>query len=167
VGLYSGEAYPDEQCPNYGARETNSHLMQCPDKNRTRLLINNVKELEKWMETDNKTDLELIYWIPKSKYILMRNNKQFSQLGHMLQKMRTLTESQDKIGWRKFMEGYISMHFYSIKRFHLLLSSNYLNGADWIRQFINKILQLTHLQWIYKNISLHDKHQGYLPNKQI
>jgi hypothetical protein len=27
VGLYSGEPYPDERCPNCGARETNAHLM--------------------------------------------------------------------------------------------------------------------------------------------
>jgi hypothetical protein len=52
VGLYSGEAYPDERCPNCGARETNVHLMQCPDKDGTCLLIENEEELVKWMETD-------------------------------------------------------------------------------------------------------------------
>jgi hypothetical protein len=97
VGLYSGDKYLDECCPNCGARETDFHLMRCPDKDRTRLLIDTVKELEKWMETDGKTDPELIYWIPK--YLLMRNNKPFSQLGYMSEKMRSLTKSQDKIGW--------------------------------------------------------------------
>jgi hypothetical protein len=128
VGLYSGEAYPDEWHPNCRAQETNAHLMRCPDEDRTCLLINNVEELEKWMETDNKTDSELIYWIPK--YILMRNSKQFAKLGHTFQKMHALAESQDKIGWRNFLEGYISMHFYSIQCFHLSLSGKYLNGAD-------------------------------------
>ena len=46
------------------------------------------------------------------------------------------------------------------------MSSSYLNGSDWTKQFISKLLQLTHLQWIYSNISLHDKQQGYLRNKQ-
>ncbi len=32
--------------------------------------------------------------------------------------------------------------------------------------FISKILQITHSQWIYQNISLHDKKHGYLRNKQ-
>ncbi len=27
VGLYSGKMYPDERCPNCGARETDAHLM--------------------------------------------------------------------------------------------------------------------------------------------
>ncbi len=47
------------------------------------------------------------------------------------------------------------------------MSSSYLNGSDWTKQFIAKILQITHLQWIYQNISLHDKRQGYLWNKQL
>jgi hypothetical protein len=147
VGLYAGEMYPDKQCPICSARETDAHLMRCPDENRTHLLINNVKELEKWMETDSRTDPELIYWIPK--YILMRNNKPFPQLGYMSKQMRVLAESQDKLEWRFFREGYISSHFYIIQHFHLSISISYLNGSDWTKQFILKILQLNHSQWIY------------------
>ncbi len=160
MGLYSGDPFPDKRCPNCGARETASHLMRCPDRDRMRLLIETMEELEKWMEMDDKTDPELIYWIPK--YILMRDDKPFSQLGYMSDKMRSLAESQDKIGWRHFTEGYISIHFYNIQHFHLSMSGRYLNGSDWTKQFISKFLQLTHSQWIYQNISLHDKKQGYL-----
>jgi hypothetical protein len=142
-----------------------AHLMRYPDDDRTCLLINNVEELEKWMETDGRTDPELIYWIPK--YILMQNDKKISFLGYMSQKMRTLAESKDKIGWRSFTEGYISTHFYNIHRFHLSMSSSYLNSVDWTKEFISKILQHTHLQWIYRNISLHNRRQGYLCNKQL
>ncbi len=96
----------------------------------------------------------------------MQNDKQFTQLGYISKKMRALADSQDKIGLGHFTEGYISTHFYNIQRLHLLMSSNYLNGADWTKQFISKILQLTHSQWVYRNISLHDKRHGYLWNKQ-
>jgi hypothetical protein len=117
------------------------------------------------METDGKTDLEVIYWV--TKYLLMCNDKPFSQLGFMSEKMRALAESQDKIGWRNFTEGCISIHFYNIQHFHLLMSISYLNGLDWTKQFISTILQITHSQWIYQNISLHDKRQGYLRNKRL
>ncbi len=138
--------YPDKRCLSCGVRETDIHLMRCPDKDRTCLLIKNVEELEKWMETDGRTDPELIYWIPK--YTLMQNNKPFSQLGYMSNKMRTLAESQDKIGWRNFMEEYTSSHFYNIQRFHLSMSGSFLNSSDWTKKIITKILQLTHLQRI-------------------
>ena len=136
--------YPDKRCPNCDARETDTHQMRCLDKDRTRSLIKNVVELEKWMEIDGRTDPELIYWIPK--YILMQNNKPFSQLGYMSNKMRTLAESQDKIGWRNFMEVYISSHFYNIQWFHLSMSISFLNCSNWTKRFIAKILQFTHLQ---------------------
>jgi hypothetical protein len=97
----------------------------------------------------------------------MQNNKPFSQLGYMSNRMCALAENQDKIGWRNFTEGYISSHFYNIQQFHLLMSYNFLNGSDWTKQFISKIFQITHLQWIYRNISLHDRWQGYLRNKQL
>jgi hypothetical protein len=102
--------------------------MRCLYEDRTRLLINNVKKLEKWMETDGRTDPELIYWIPN--YILMRKDKPFPHLGYTSKQMSALAESQDKIRWRNFMEGYISSHFYNIQRFHLSISSSYLNGSN-------------------------------------
>ena len=46
------------------------------------------------------------------------------------------------------------------------MSSSYLNGEDWTKQFISKILQITHAQWIFRNIALNDKTQGYLRNKK-
>jgi hypothetical protein len=99
---------------------------------------------EKWIETDGKTDPEIIYWVPK--YLLMHDDKPFSQLGYMSEKMHVLAESQDKIGWQNFMEGYISTQFYNIQCSHLSMSSNYLKGLDWTKHFISKILQITHSQ---------------------
>jgi hypothetical protein len=73
-----------------------AHLMLRPDEDRTRLLIENVDELSKWLDTESRTDPELAYWIPK--YILMRGNKPFSSLGYMSSKLKALTKSQDQIG---------------------------------------------------------------------
>jgi hypothetical protein len=70
-------------------------------------------------------------------------------MGFMSPQSKVLAKSQDLIGWRDFTEGYISTHFYAIQSFHLAMSSDYLNGEDWIKQFISKILQITHSQWIF------------------
>jgi hypothetical protein len=163
VGRYSGEILPDKRCLNCGRRETAAHLMLCPDESRTQLLIDTVNELTKWMAKDNITDPEILYWILK--YILMRGEKPLSQMGFMSPQFKALATSQDLIGWRDFTEGHISTHFYVIQTFHLTMSNSYLNGEDWINQFISKILQLTHSQWIFRNISFHDKKNGYLRNK--
>jgi hypothetical protein len=160
VGRFSGDSCPDKRCPNCGRRETAMHLMLCPDKDCTKLLTKTVNELTKWMAQDDRTDPEILYWIPK--FILIRGDKPFSEMGAMSHQFRALAASQDLIGWRYFTKGYISMHFYAIQSFHLTRLSSYLNGEDWTKQFISKLLQITHSQWIYQNISLHDRRHGYL-----
>jgi hypothetical protein len=138
--------------------------MPCSDDDHTRLLVENVDKLTMWMSQDTKTDPEILYWIPK--YILMRGDKPLTMMGFMSPQFKALANSQDLIGWRDFMEGHMSTHFYAIQTFHLAMSSNYLNGEDWTKQFISKILQIMHSQWIFQNITLHDRTHGYLNNKK-
>ena len=129
------------------------------------MLIDNADKLEKWLEKDGSTDQELAYWIPK--YILMQGDKPFADMGSMSPRMKALAQSQDKIGYCNFMEGYTSIHYNKIQNFHLAMSSSFLNGADWAKQFISKILHIAHSQWISRNFSLHDKRNGYLHKKKV
>ena len=166
VAYYSGEKDQDGKplgdlgCPNCGERETAAHLCVCPSEDRTRLLVELTEELERWMVSGGKTNPEIAYWVPK--YILFRGTRNFADMGMMSPSMRALAESQDKIGWRNFMEGRISTHFASLQHYHLLFGTSHLNGDDWVRHFITKILHITHSQWIFRNFSLHDRQQGYL-----
>jgi len=106
------------------------HILIRPHKDRTRLLADTADDLSGWLHQEYLTDLELAYWIPKC--ILMRGDKPFASLGTMLPRMRALAISQDKIGWRNFMEGCISTYFYFIQHYHLALSGSYLNGSDLV-----------------------------------
>jgi len=96
----------------------------------------------------------------------MWGNKPFTDMGAMSPRMKALAQSHDKIGYCNFMEGYISIHFYEIQNIHLAMSSSSLNGVDWAKQFISKILHITHSQWIFCNFSLRDKRNGYLHKKK-
>ena len=42
------------------------------------------------------------------------------------------------------------------------LMNHRCSGDDWIKQFTRKILDITHGQWIYRNLSLHNKTSGRL-----
>ena len=83
----------------------------------------------------------------------------------MSPQFKALALSQHIIERREFTEGHILSHLYAIQGFHLAMSSSYLNREDWTKQFTSKILQLAHSQWIFRNISFHDKKNGYLQNK--
>ncbi len=103
VGHYSGDACPDERCPNCRRQEMAMHIMLCPDEDCTKLLIENVEDLTEWMAWDNKTDPEILSYIPK--YILMRGDKPLSEMVYMLPQFKALARSQDLIGWRDLTEG--------------------------------------------------------------
>ena len=75
-----------------------------------------MENLQQWLEKDNKTELELTYWIVK--YLLMRNSKPWAEMGEMSQQMQLLAISQDKIGWTCFTEGYLSKHIHARQDFH-------------------------------------------------
>ena len=91
------------KCPNCGLVEKAEHLNRCPSAERTRLLEEGVKELEEWMQQDNRTDSKIAYWLPK--YILFRGSRSWGSLGTMSKQMRDIAESQDEIGWREFLEA--------------------------------------------------------------
>ena len=165
VGYYSGIDETEVGCPNCGERENSKHLYQCPDEDRTAYLKEKTDELEAWLHKDGKTDCEIAYWIPK--FIRCRGVNNMEDLGKMSEGMKMLAVSQDIIGWHNFMEGRISRHFYNIQCVHLAMSSSYLNGKDWTKQCIDRILRITHSQWIYRNVCLHDRKEGCLHHHEM
>jgi mannose-6-phosphate isomerase class I len=131
--------------------------MLCPNQDRTRLLTEQTENLEEWLYKDEKTEPELVYWIP-----YLRGTTQFAAMGEMSATMRHIAESQDKIGWRRFTEGCISKEFHKRQTVFLQMTNNRLKGKDWTKQLISRLLQITHSQWIYRNITLHNRTNGYL-----
>jgi hypothetical protein len=105
------------------------HILICPNKDRMQLLAATTEDLSKGLNQKHLTDLELAYWIPK--YILMWGDKPFASLGAMSPRMKALATCKDKIGWKIFIEGCISTHFYFIQHYHLALSGSYSNCSDW------------------------------------
>ena len=85
-----------------------------------------------------------------------------SSLGPMSARMLKAARSQDMIGWREFMEGRVSKEILAIQRGHCALAPTMLNGDDWMRQFINRLLLISHSQWTFRNFTLHDQVRGYL-----
>ena len=93
-------------------------------------------------------------WVPK--YIRCTGSLTFLKLGPMLPRMTALAASQDLIGWRNFMEGRISTHFFSIQQAHLSNMLVRMNASGWTKKLITKILHMSHAQWLLRNFMLHD-----------
>ena len=148
------------ECPNCGAPDEDSrHLLHCPDAGRFALFRERLKELEQWMSRPH-TDPILADIL--SLYIFHRGSKTMASLCGRNREYLRLAHSQDFIGWDHFMEGKITKEFGSIQRAHLLEAPTMLTVADWINQFITHLLQITHGQWLYRNVSKHHQRYGQL-----
>ena len=158
----------DDRCPScWSHRERARHLCECPSDSRTQLFLDNVADLDSWLTLNNNTDSELAYWLIK--YILGRGKLKFADLGPLSHGLHMAAVSQDRIGWRNMMEGRISKEFYGIQCVHLSKSHSRINGNNWMKGLINRLVHISHSQWLFRNFTLHDTKCGYkrLKDKQM
>ena len=124
----------DGKCPNCQRRENAHHLNLCPNKDRTDLLFDMARDLEKWM-LDNYSHLELAYWIPR--YIMLRGTRQLADFPAHTPEMLCVAVSQDKIPWKDFMEGKLSKEIFSLQAQALACSPSKLSAASWAKKLIS------------------------------
>ena len=149
----------DDSCPNCGKRETADHILQCPDRERTKLLNEQAEELRDWMDSHN-THPEIQYWIPR--YVQLRGSRRLSSFDQLSPEIRRWAEAQDAIGWRNFMEGKIAKELFAIQHAHSAGGGTRMTSGAWARQLVSKVLHITHSQWLFRNESLHSVADGYL-----
>jgi hypothetical protein len=60
----------------------------------------------------------------------------------------------------------IATHFERLQMDYLLGSDSLVISQDWTREFISRLLHLTHGQWLYRNISRHHAVRGLLQDTE-
>jgi hypothetical protein len=73
-----------------------------------------------------------------------------------------VAEGQDGIGWEEFLHGKVSKMFQKIQDTHCILLGTNVNGGDWMKQFTERLINISHAQWLYQNFTLHHYAKGYL-----
>ena len=68
--------------------------------------------------------------------------------------------SQDQIGWRRFMEGMISKEILPLQEDYIALGTGKLTIDQWAQGLVIKLLEVTHGQWLYRNVHVHDATAG-------
>jgi hypothetical protein len=113
------------------------------------------------MAKRNQTDPELIFWVRE--YLLHRGQvrmRNLTTLRRMSTAFSEVAQSQDGIGWVEFLHGKVSKKFRKIQDTHCILSGSHINGGDWMRQFVERLLHMSHSQWLYQNFTLHHNAKG-------
>ena len=76
--------------------------------------------------------------------------------------MRKVGAAQDHIGWRHFTEGKIAAPLKTLQALWLQTQPTRMTIDTWMRGLIEKLLALTHSQWIYRNITKHHHTNGII-----
>ena len=152
------DAASDGKCPNCRCRESAAHLMLCPDRDRTRLLHAMADELQSWLSA-NHGHRELVYWIPR--YIKLRGTRRLGEMPRTSVDFQRFASQQDLIPWRAFMEGKVSKALFRLQETALTNSPSNMSIDSWAKKFTSHLLHITHGQWVFRNVTLHDASVGY------
>ena len=77
-------------------------------------------------------------------------------------RFRPLAQVQDKIGWRRFMEGMISKQVVEAQYHSQTITGSRRSIKSWASGLVIKLLECTHGQWLYRNVVVHDATSGTL-----
>jgi hypothetical protein len=159
----------DDCCPNCGKRgKDNKHLNRCHGTGHMRLFRDVVRQLKVWIHKCNQTDSELAFWI--NEYLLHRGQVQMTNLVRirtMSAAMYEAVQGQDRIGWVEFLGRKVSTKIRAIQQAHCVIANTPLNADNWMVQFNGKLMDTSHLQWLYRNYMLHNCTKGYLQQRTV
>eukprot|EP00804_Cyclotella_cryptica_P017311 CCRYP_020335-RA/>CCRYP_020335-RA protein AED:0.23 eAED:0.30 QI:0/0/0/1/0/0/3/0/559 len=136
------------------SRETSGHILSCPEQGIVKLLKKYSKEVMDWLlEAD--VPRELVFLL--GAVIQGRGEVTMKELCQRLPcKYRKLAMAQDKIGWRRFLEGMVAIEFSLLINRGLEGRGNALNSKKLVLGLIQRLLEITHSMWIYRNLLVHD-----------
>jgi hypothetical protein len=138
--------------------ETAEHVLLCPEVGRVEAFQLCTTALERWLEKAD-TDPDLTDSIVE--YVRRRGTVTIEEATIDAPfRFRYMAISQDKIGWRRFLEGMISMEITSIQRQYIAVNWSRMSLDKWCTGLITRLLEITHGQWLYRNYIVHDPMSG-------
>ena len=148
----------EKWCPSCrGVKETAGHVLHCNEVGRVSTLMATIGMLGVWME-EVDTAPELSHCILE--YARGRGYKRMVECINGKEHLRRMAEQQDVIGWRRFMEGMFLGHMICIQNDYHKWTGEGLPAKQWAGQLVVRLLEITHGQWVYRNIQVHDEMRG-------
>jgi hypothetical protein len=64
------------------------------------------------------------------------------------------------------MEGMISRELVELQKFALIESESRMSVETWAKELVIKLLEITHGQWLYRNMVVHDRTAGEIVSRR-
>lgn len=141
-------------CPSCGKEdETVAHIVRCKDSGRLEMLRVSVQELVDWLDKMD-TDEDLIEMIQE--YLLAQGEKRMVDCSPP-RRYQLLAKTHDYLGYDNFVEGRICSLFLEVYRQDLDENESPYKVDKWAKGFIERLVRITHSQWVFRNSYVHFK----------
>jgi hypothetical protein len=70
------------------------------------------------------------------------------------QRYKVMARAQDSIRWQRFMERVVCKEIRAIQRTHSSVTGLQCNTERWGRELVTRLLEVTHGQWLYRNVQV-------------
>jgi hypothetical protein len=159
-------SYQDDRsplCPSCDAcNESCRHVTQYPEAGRTDAFVQSSCEVERWLEKhDTPPDLAHLL----TNYLCGQGTTTCLECTTRLSLPPiyvTFAKLQDIIGWDGCIMGMVSQELLPLYSTISHTSNLASSAMRWISGLINQLLQVTHTQWIYHCVLVHDRATGTL-----
>jgi hypothetical protein len=153
----------DPTCPSCGVvQETCGHILTCTEEGRVDVLHRSIDLLDNWLKA-NGTESTLRKFLVQ--YVHGRGGRTMQELVGFWQEYRLFAVSVDCIGWRRFMEGILSRELVELQKYALVEADSCLTVDKWAKELVIRLLEISHGQWLYRNMVVHDRTAGELVRK--
>ena len=141
--------------------ESCSQVLRCTHAGRVEALMTSIILLQDWM-TEMETNPVLVQCIVG--HAKGRGGRSLQEVCRGKgEQYKWMVATQDTIGWRKFMEGMICQDWCSLQERHSIKDRGLPRSSSaWASSLVVRLLEITHGQWLYRCIQVHDRLQGTL-----
>ena len=155
----------DKTCPSCGVCVQDcQHVLMCEEVGRVELLNQSIDLVDTWL-LEHGTEEKLRKYLVR--YAKGRGGRTMSELvSERAGPYRKLADSMDKIGWRRFMEGMVSKELLVIQGKSQEMGKKRVRIQKWCAGVVTKLLEVTHGQWLYRNVHVHDAITGDIATRR-
>ena len=146
--------------------KTCGHILQCAHAGRVDTLQSTIKLLDQWKKRQG-TDPDLRDCIYD--YCMGRGGVLMEDIckdNGYDERYRTMARAQDEIGWRRFMEGMVCKEMRTIQQSQCSMVGWQNDTEKWGRELVIRLLEITHRQWLYRNIQVHNRITGTIATQR-
>ena len=141
------------RCSCCGRRnESILHITRCTNEGRRLMFAQTVSELVQWMARSHGHP-EIILAVES--YLTFRGRVQMKRICQDYGILKRFAQETDRLGWRNFTEARISRTLFDTQEGWLKQLGSKWHIESWAKQFLTRVLNITHRQWLYRNSRIH------------